>query len=299
MPGALRAFAGFVLTASLAGAPTAAAQRPAGETIARGTAVDADVSIRVFNLAGSIRVTGWDRDSIAVTGTIAPGGGRFFMGGGRRGVKIGVETPTEDVTETAPATLELLVPAGARVWLKGSATAMTVTAMRGELDLSTISGAVSVAGAPSQVSAESMSGRIEIAAQAPIVRAKTADGEIVLRGVGGDIVATSVSGAIRILGARGVVAGRIESVSGAVTFSGAVERGGSLDLQTHDAPIDVTFAAGQSAVVDVSAFRGRFTNGLALAKRGAANKWTRRFTLGAGEGQVAIRSLKGDVTVRQ
>ena len=280
------------------GVADASARQARADSVHRGMAVDGDVSIRVFNLAGTIRVTGWDRDSIAVTASVPAGGGRFFMGGGRRGVKLGIETPGENVAETAPSTLDVRVPAGARVWLKGSATTMTVTAVRGELDLSTVSGAVSVSGTPTQVSAESMNGRIEIAPGAPVVRAKTADGEIVLRGAGGDVVATSVSGPIRILAARAIVAGRIESVSGAVTFAGSIDHGGLLDLQTHDAPIDVTFSAGQSAVVDVSAFRGRFTNGLAGARRGAANKWTRRFTLGAGEARVAIRSLKGDVTVR-
>ena len=290
----------LLVLAAHAGRPAAlgAQQPPQGEPIARGMAVDRDVSIRVFNLSGSIRVTGWNRDSIDVRGVIASGGGRLFMGGGRRGVKLGVETASEVPTGTPPTTFELCVPAGARVWLKGSATALTVSAVTGELDLSTISGAISVTGAPRQVSAESMNGRIEIAASAPVIRAKTADGEIVLRGAGGDIVATSVSGPVRLLAARGVVAGRVESVSGAVTFSGSVEGGGSLDLQTHDAPIEVTLATGQSAVVDVSAFRGRFTNGLAGAKRGAATKWTRRFTLGSGEARIAIRSLKGDVTVR-
>ena len=287
----------MTVAATLAAVPVAARQ-DAGPTITRGMAVDRDASIRLFNLSGSVRVIGWDRDSIAVTGTIAPGGGRFFMGGGRRGVKMGIETPGEDVATIAPTTLELRVPAGARVWVKGSATAMTVTAMRGELDLSTVSGALSVTGSPSQVTAESMNGRIEIAGATQIIRAKTADGEIVVRGAGGDLAVSTVSGPIRVLAARRVLAGRVESVSGAITFTGDVASGGTLDLQTHDAPIYVTLSPGQSAVVDVSAFRGRFTNGLASAKRGAANKWTRRFTLGTGDALVAIRSLKGDVTVR-
>ena len=51
-----------LLALALSAVPAGAQQR-----IDRRLAVDPHASIRIFNLAGSTRVTGWDRDSIAVT----------------------------------------------------------------------------------------------------------------------------------------------------------------------------------------------------------------------------------------
>ena len=47
----------------------------------RGMKVAPDVAVRVYNLVGRIRVTGWDRDSIDVTAIIPRGGGALFGGG--------------------------------------------------------------------------------------------------------------------------------------------------------------------------------------------------------------------------
>ena len=47
----------------------ASAPLAAQEKISRRLAVDPDVSIRIVNLTGATRVSGWDADSVAVTGS--------------------------------------------------------------------------------------------------------------------------------------------------------------------------------------------------------------------------------------
>src|SRR6267378_1318726 len=87
----------------------AAAQWPVNKRVA----LAPDASIRVFNLVGSIHVTGWDKDSLAVTGTLAPGAGKlFYFGGAGRGAKLGVEAP-DGIEPDGPTNLEVFVPAKA------------------------------------------------------------------------------------------------------------------------------------------------------------------------------------------
>ena len=281
----------FLTLLALAAVPLAA-QAPV-----RRMAVAPNASIRILNLAGSVRVSGWDQDSISVTGTPPSGGGMLLMGGSERGVKVVVEANA--ATDLPGTNLEIRVPRGANLWVKSATATVTIEGVTGQVEASTVIGAISVRGSPSVLVAESMEGDLDIAAPARITRLKTAGGAITVRDASNEITATSVSGVIRLLNARDVSSGRLESVSGSVLFNGAVAPGGSLDLQTHDAPIEILLPPRQNALVEVSAYGGKTINripGLA----GAPGKGKAvQYRLGNGRARVVARSLKGDVSLRQ
>lgn len=268
----------------------------AQQGVARGMAVDGDASIRIVNLTGRTVVRGWDADSVAVSGTLAPGGASFYMGGGRRGVKVGVES----AAGAAPggSVLEVRVPRRARVWVKAATADIAIEGVTGEVDVASVSGAVAVSGSPALLTAESMDGDVDVTAKARVTRVRTAGGDVTLRGAAGDVSVTSVSGTIRLLESD-IAVGRLESVSGAVTFRGAIARGGTLDLQTHDAPIEVTLAQGQGAVVDVSAFGGTISNAIPGVTARASKGKPTRYEVGNRDATISVRSLKGGVRLRR
>ena len=269
----------------------------AQQQVSRRMAVDPDVSVRIVNLAGQTRVIGWDADSVVVSGAV-PKGSTFYMGGGFRGVKMGVEPP-ENAVETPAATLEVRVPRRARVWVKSATAGIAVEGITGEVDAYSVSGGVSVAGSPSLLTAESMDGDVEIDARARVTRVKTAGGDITVRGGGGEIIASSVSGAVRLLDTKELSGGRLESVSGAVVFRGSLTRGASMDLQTHEGPIEISLAPMQGATLDISAFGGRITNAIPGATAAAAKGKPTRYSVGSGGAHLTVRSLKGDVRIRR
>ncbi len=283
----------FVLAALLALPGALAAQ----QSVARGMAVDADASIRIVNLTGRTVVRGWDADSVAVSGTLPARGASFYMGGGRRGVKVGVELAGDLPAGDGPA-LEVRVPRRARVWVKAATAGIAIEGVTGEVDVSSVSGTVTVTGSPALLTAESMDGNVDVTARARVTRVKTAGGDVTLRGAAGDVAVTSVSGAIRLLDSE-LAVGRVESVSGAVVFRGIITKGGTLDLQTHDAPIEVSLAPGQGAVVDVSAFGGTISNAIPGVVAQAAKGKPTRYEVGSGDARVSVRSLKGGVRLRR
>ena len=89
--------------------------------VERRYAMAADASIRVAGAISSLRIIGWDRDSLVITGTM-PKGWRFDGGvnaaatGPSRGAKFYIEGRRDNYPNGA--TLELRVPARARVWAK-------------------------------------------------------------------------------------------------------------------------------------------------------------------------------------
>jgi hypothetical protein len=277
------------LLLTLAALPAAGQQR-----LDRRLALDPHASIRIFNLAGTTRVYGWDRDSVVVTGLVPRGGGTFFIGGTGAAAKLGV---TSDALDAPGATLDVRVPRGATVWIKSSSAKVELAGVEGDVDISSVSGDIRVEGAPRRLSVEAMDGAIDLTTRAALTRAKTAGGSITLRGGGGDVTASSVSGAIRYVGAHKLLVGRIETVTGPVTFQGTVIRGGTLSIETHDGLVDLTVPRDQLADFDLTTFGGSVTNELMGAGPVVTKGKPLRFSSGSGGASVTVRTFKGNVRV--
>jgi len=282
-----------VLFLVLALATPAAAQQKLAERLA----VAPDASIRIVTLSGSVRVVGWARDSVVVTGTVDPAG-RFYLGGGGRGAKLGVELRANEAG-SAPAHLDIRVPSRARVWIKTESATIDVSEVR-SVDLNAVSGTIRV-GASQQVYAESMDGAIEVSGGAPWVRVKTATGNITLTGVRSDVAATTVSGSVSVLGGP-FERVRLESVTGDLQLAGALDRGGSFDFESHSGAIVLALDDTVSADFDVTSFQGDITNELTAAaptRAADSRRATLVFSTAQGGAQVAIRSFKGPVHLRR
>lgn len=289
-----------LLVMVLAAATGARAPLAAQEHVNRRFAVASDASIRIQNMVGSVRVTGWDRDSIAVTGSVAKGGGRFYWAGGGRGAKVGVEEPVE--AGKIPAShLEVMVPRRSRVWVKTASADIHITDVTGGLDLYSVTGGVRVGGEAGEVYAESMDGNVDVTASSRWVRAKTATGSVTLKVTGGDVTATTVSGNIVAVGDR-FERGRFESVTGDIRFEGDFDRGGAFTFESHSGTIELTVPATVAANFDVSTLNGQITNELGWAQvRPSRDGTGKTLSLEAGPGgaDVTVRSFKGDVLLRR
>ena len=138
----------------------------------RGLRLDGDGSVRISNLVGSVHVTGWDRDSVALRGSL-PKGDKLFMGGGPKGMKMFVE-PLND-RNPQPSRLDVMVPARAKVWVKTATAEVEVTGVTGELDLYVVGGKIRVTGKPSELNAEAIDGDIEVNGAPGWLRANLTD----------------------------------------------------------------------------------------------------------------------------
>ena len=267
------------------------------QKIEQGRALAADASVKIFAYAGSVRVHGWDRDSIAVRGSFAGGEHRFHMGGSKTAVKMFVE---DDAPRTLEGHLEVWVPANAKVWVKTEGASIDVRGVSGSVDLNSGTGPIRVSGTMRDLYAEAMDADIELVATAPALRAKTASGAISLSGGGDNVRLTTVSGALRVA-ATGLERSRFETVTGDISFSGDLSRGTSSSFESHSGRVELTLPRTVSADFDVSTFGGPIENRLTKTRPKTSEKGRTRtlaFSAGDGGAEVQVRNFKGAVIIR-
>ena len=282
----------FVLTVlTVLTVPTVEAQ----QKLARRIAIAPDASIRIYNLSGTTRVIGWDRDSIVVTG-LAPAGTTFYMGGAGRIAKLGLERDEKAGSLSGMGMLEVRVPRGARVWVKSAEGSIEVDGLSGEADLATVGGGIKVTGTLRLLTAETLEGDIAATGASQLVRVKTGTGKIVLSGSTGDLTASTVAGPVLLLDAH-VASARIETVSGAVSYDGTLDHRGSLEIQTHSGEVELRLPPSVSAEFDLHSIDG--TIFIALSpKLGTPPRPVKKpqfFATGGGGAHVVARSFKGNI----
>ena len=259
------------------------------------------VSIRLFAAVGEIRVIGWDRDSVDVSGVV-PSGARVEMYAGSpferaKGMKMFVEAPADGSGREGK--LVMRVPHDARVWLKTGSADMDISGVTGGLDLNVVGGSITVHGNPKELRAESMDGSVTIDGTPEWLRAKTATGDITLRG-GQDVGASTISGTIRSSGGE-VERAKLESTTGAIVFATGLTHNASLELETHSGPIDLQLPVRIDVEIDAATITGAIDNQWTRA-RPVAGREGRGMTLttssGMGGGRIVVRSFKGTVQLR-
>jgi hypothetical protein len=263
-------------------------------------AVLADAAVRVTNLVGSIDVTGWDRDSVAVTAMIPPGAGGLFAAGSGRLAKLGIDGIDPSLAGPG-AKLVVSVPRNARVWIKSASATVTVKGVSGEIEVTSITGRVAIDGEPRVVTIESIDGRVDIVGAATLTRVKSGTGAVHLIGVRGDFSVTTVQGSATVETDE-VLSGRIETVSGPVEVSGALPSGARLDLVTHDGEIRAHLGRPIDARFDLATIEGRIVTHLFDQPDRIYTDRSAAFWVGPSAGlqrgaTLTIRSFKGNIRV--
>lgn len=235
-------------------APLAAQDRaaPAPVRVERGWPLAADGLVKIHNYVGRVRLIGWDRDSVHVSGTVAAHLS-IFGGGTRAGIKLGPDGGQREARDVAD--LIVRVPAGANVSVRGAATDIEAEGLVTAADLSTVGGRITVRGAPQSLVAEAMDGSVTVSGTPSVFRARTATGAIVFDGAALDLALRTVSGAIDVRGGP-VGTARLESIAGDVQFHATVQREGQITIETHGGDIEAVVPKESLSRVTARSFRG-------------------------------------------
>jgi DUF4097 and DUF4098 domain-containing protein YvlB len=306
--------------APLAVLAAAAMAAPAGAQGRVDERAPAPANARVeVHAMGTVRVSGWNRNEVHVTGTT--GGGRVLLETSGRSV---------DVTHRgAPGNLEVRVPAGSSVEVSGGGGEITVGGITGAVEVSVRGGPVTVSGSPSSIEVSSAGGPVTIDAQTGSVEVSSMGGGIRVAGtvrerveistVGGDVELTaavrdaevsSMGGGVRIANAGGRVEvsavagdvyvrgarlrGEISNVEGRVVAVATGPLGGPLSVNSHGGDVELRLPSGVGANVSVTSFRGRLTNEVGAQVRRESGR-DRELVVGGGGPSVSISTFSGHV----
>jgi DUF4097 and DUF4098 domain-containing protein YvlB len=287
--------AALVLAAVLAGPAWLVAQTPVDQK--RPAAPDANVSVE--NLAGSTKVTGWERSEVQVKGTLCPEC-ELDLGGTDKQVRIEIES--DHVNPMAgKSDIEVFVPAGASVSIEGFQATISVAGVTGSVSAETVNGSITQAGAAKGVDLESVNGEIEVTKATGRIQAEAVNGNVTVRDASGELEAATVNGKLLVTGGSFDRA-KLESVAGGVRFEAGLSAHATLSAESVSGTVDLFLPAGLGAKFEVSTFSGDIVNELGPAAE-KTSKWTPgkelSFTSGSGGARITVETLSGAVNIRK
>jgi DUF4097 and DUF4098 domain-containing protein YvlB len=257
-----------------------------------------DGSVSIENMAGSVKVTGWDKAEVQVRGTVGEGGELSFKGGGKR---THIEIEAEHNPMGIKSDLEVFVPAGSSVEIEGFQATISVTGVLGSVTAETVNGSITQLGAAKHVELQSVNGDIDTSKGSGRIKAEAVNGSVMVRDCSGDLEASTVHGKLHVIGGSYERA-EIESVAGPVRFDAALASRATLSIETVSGAVELLLPATVGAEFQVSSFSGRITNELGPAAE-KPNKWTPQielaFTTGSGGARITIETLSGAIGIRK
>jgi DUF4097 and DUF4098 domain-containing protein YvlB len=250
-------------------------------------------------IAGTIRVTGWDRPEVKVS-AVAEGEARLRFDAEPDRVTLTVDSETgRHRHHGGQARYNVSVPRGAALILEAVSGNITTTGSEGEIEASSVSGQVEVSGGKRKVSVESVSGWVRVSRVSGNLRAESVSGDIRVDSIVGNVDASSVSGAISLLRVQSRAV-RTETVSGNIVYVGNIEAGGNYDFESHSGTLRLDVPRGSGARVSVETFSGNVdTNFPAVIPAGEKLKEHGRFgfTIGDGRARISVASFSGPIII--
>jgi Putative adhesin len=290
---------GFSLTFALALLLLPMAQAISGERIEKSLEAAPDGVVAVKNFRGQVQVEGWARAEVSLSAELEEfAEGLAFERDGKR-TRVEVKPRTSDIHTGEGSKLVLNVPAGSRVEVEGVAVDVDVRSV-GSLQVRTVSGNATVTAVKGEMDLKTVSGNIRVAGSGTAgSRMKSASGDLKLDLSARELQLSTVSGDLDItLGEFDRL--DASAVSGNLTLAGTLSPGGRIELATVSGNSDLQLRGTVDArIVVTTGPGGSINNRLNAAKpeKQAASTEHLATTLGAGSGSVNVSTVTGTVSL--
>ena len=257
-----------------------------------------DGTVSIENMAGTIKVTGWDRAEVQVKGTVGAGGELSFEGSGK---STHIEIEADHNPMGIRSDLDVYVPAASTVEIEGFQATITAIGVTGSVKAETVNGSITQSGAAKSVELQSVNGSVDVTKANGRVKAESVNGSVVLHDASGELEASTVHGKLHVLGGSWQRA-EMESVAGTVRFEAAIAPRATVSIETVSGAVQLFLPASVGAEFAVSSFSGQINNELGPAAQ-KSSKWTPQtelnFTTGAGGARVTVETLSGAIEIHK
>ena len=241
--------------------------------------------------AGSLRLVGWDHDSLEVRGRIKAND--LVFGATNRGGKFLMQADAQGNSD--PKNIVVYFPRHGTVRVETSSADISATDLAGTFISAT--GSIRIAGEASSVDVSAMTGNLDLDVNTPWLRARTGGGRLLLRGAPQDVDASTIGGALDVA-APTILRGRFSSVTGDIRYASTPAPASLFEFSNHAGAIDFLLPATASARLDLSSITGAIENGFEQVQPASSGPHNLRISLGRGESQITVRSFKGTIRLR-
>lgn len=256
--------------------------------------------VSVEAVLGSIRVVGWDRNEVHITGTLGSGVEGLEIESDDDEVSIEVKYPDRrnGRLDNGEANLELSVPRGSDIMIETVKGSIDIDNVVGELELSTVHGGITVIGSAAQVEAETVSGDIRISGAAD-VEADAVSGTVTVTGATESVAIETMNGVI-VVEAAGAESVSLESMSGSIEFRGNLTESGDLSIESYSSNVVLMLSSALSAAFEVETQSGDIENDFGPQPQpsdGFMGGKILKFSLGDGSAEISVESFSGSVKI--
>jgi DUF4097 and DUF4098 domain-containing protein YvlB len=286
----------FAAAALLAASPAVRAGTPINER----AAADPVGSVEVSNVAGTVRVTAWDRNEVEVTGELGDGAEKLEFAVADKVTRIKVILPRKS-SITEETDLVIHVPAASRLSVNTVSADIEVQGLLGAQRLQSVSADIRTAAAGEDVECKTVSGDVAVngSFKKGLLTITTVSGDATALRVAGEVNANTVSGDVT-LGLGETNRSRVRSTSGDLTMAALLAADGKFDAESISGDVRLELVGAVNAEFDISSFNGEIRNCFgpkAVATSEYAPGKELRFREGQGSGHVRIKTLNGDISV--
>jgi DUF4097 and DUF4098 domain-containing protein YvlB len=274
-----------------------AAAAAAQQTIEQRQEADPTGRVVIDSQSGTIRVMGWGRNEVQVTGTLGRGAEGLNLT--RSGRRTDVEVQVEGNPHRVKSDLEIRVPAGSDVEVDSFAGAISVEGVKGRVTAETVQGSITIGAGADEVKAEAVQGDVAVAGPRGRVLAGSVNGDVTVTDAHGEVEASSVTGTLTVSGGAFERA-MLETVSGSLEFSGELAPKAGLEATSVSGEVVLRLPAGVNAEFSVSTFSGEIDNQLGPPARPRGRHSPQRslsFTAGSGGASVSIQTVSGSIQI--
>lgn len=303
--------AASALAVALAGTPAIAA----GERqVAERGAMPANGRVTIENIAGSVKVVGWDQAEISVTGTLGQDVERLeFSAGPRSQVEVIYKERTgrnggrmrellggdNGAGKGGGADLTVQVPRACELEVEVVAATVDISGLSGQIEVTSVSGNVDVRGACRELAVECVSGHVEIDGAGLVTEVSTVSGNLKVRCDDAALEVETVTGEATVDCAR-LRSLEASTVNGTIAMSGRPAPGAVIEAESVNGNLTLAVPGDVSAAFEVSTFNGGIENAFGQ-KPERTDRYVPgeelRFTNGGGEADVRLNTLNGRIRI--
>ena len=269
--------------------------------------------VNISNISGNIEVRTWAQDQVKIQALKVSQAGTQAKAK-ENAAKVNIEVTEEGtllrIETKYPQSLfgqsidvfvdyQLWIPEKAGLGAKNISGNVDAEGPGGSVDLSAISGDVSLRKAAKGGDGSTISGSLTVSGITGDLFLKSVSGDIKATQVKGSVQAETVSGGLEMLDVSEASSVRLKTLSGDIVYRGRINRAGTYSLKSHSGGIAMFLPADSAFDLEAQTFSGDIESDFEIKAVGKISEKEISGVVNGGGASVKISTFSGDIELKK